>query len=69
MYKYKERYLPMVEVLDGWSWSFEAKFDDGSKIYSHGSNARPKDNGLERIRELMDELIQEGASPVSEEEE
>lgn len=69
MYKYKERYLPMMEVLDGWSWSFEAKFDDGSKIYSHGSNARPKDDGLERIRELMDELIQNGASPVAEDEE
>ncbi len=69
MYKYKERYLPMIKVLDGWSWTFEASFDDGSKIQSHGSNARPKDEGLERIRELMDELIQNGASPVSEVEE
>ena len=69
MYKYKERYLPMIKVLDGWSWTFEASFDDGSKIHSHGSNARPKDEGLDRIRQLMEELIQEGASPLSEDEE
>lgn len=60
MYKYKESYRPMMEVLDGWGWSFEAKFSDGTKIYSHGSNASPKGNGLARIRGLMTELAMEG---------
>ena len=60
MYKYKESYRPMMEVLDGWGWSFSAKFSDGIKIYSHGSNASPKGNGLERIRGLMTELAMEG---------
>ena len=60
MYKYKESYRPMMEVLDGWSWSFEAKFSDGTKIYSHGSNASPRGDGLERIRGLMTELAMEG---------
>ena len=69
MYNYKERYVPMIKVLDGWSWTFKASFDDGYKIQSHGSNAKPKGDGLERIRHLMEELIQEGASPISEDEE
>lgn len=60
MYKYKESYTPMLEVLDGWSWSFHATFSDGSVISSHGSNASPRDNGLNRIRDYMAELIQDG---------
>ena len=60
MYKYKERYTPMMEVLDGWSWSFSAKFSDGSSIWSHGSNASPKGDGLSRIRSYMQELVQDG---------
>jgi len=60
MYKYKERYTPVMKVLDGWGWSFSAKFSDGSSISSHGSNAGPKDNGLGRIRSYMQELVQDG---------
>lgn len=60
MYKYKETYRPPFEVLDGWGWSFRARFSDGSSIYSHGSNASPSDNGLSRIRGYMSELIQDG---------
>ena len=60
MYKYKERYLPLMKVLDGWSWSFTARFSDGSTISSYGSNARPKDDGLDRIRGYMEELIEDG---------
>ena len=60
MYKYKESYMPMMEVLDGWGWSFHATFSDGSVISSHGSNASPGDNGLDRIRNYMAELIQDG---------
>ena len=60
MYKYKESYRPMMEVLDGWGWSFHAKFSDGSWIDSHGSNARPNGNGLGRIEGYMNQLIQDG---------
>lgn len=60
MYKYKDSYRPMVRVLDGWSWSFTAVFSDGTSISSHGSNAGPSDDGLQEIRELMQELIKDG---------
>lgn len=60
MYKYKESYRPPFEVLDGWGWSFRARFSDGSSIFSSGSNASPSDNGLTRIRGYMQELVQDG---------
>ena len=60
MFKYKDSYRPKMEVLDGWGWSFRAKFSDGSSISSHGSNATPKGNGLARIRGLMSQLIEDG---------
>ena len=60
MYDYKERYLPKWEVLDGESWMFTAKFADGSSIDTHGSNAWPQGNGLERIRSYMEQLVQDG---------
>jgi hypothetical protein len=60
MYKYKERYTPMMRVLDGWGWSFSARFSDGSVISSHGENAGPRDDGLKRIRSYMQELVQDG---------
>ena len=60
MYKYKERYRPMAQVFDGWSWSFSADFSNGSSISSHGSNASPKGDGLRRIWDYMQELVQDG---------
>lgn len=60
MYQYKDIYTPMMRVLDGYSWSFYAKFSDGSSISTHGENARPKGEGLARIRNLMTELAKEG---------
>ena len=64
MYRYKEHYLPKLHVLDGWQWSFSATFSDGTTISSSGSNARPHDDGLDRIRTLMEELIQDSSTPV-----
>ena len=60
MYQYKDIYTPMMRVLDGYSWSFYAKFSDGSSISTHGENARPKGEGLARIRNLMTALAKEG---------
>ena len=50
----------MFQVYDGYTWSFYAKFSDGSSISSGGSNARPSGNGLSRIRGLMTDLVQSG---------
>lgn len=69
MYKYKDSYRPMVRVLDGWSWTFTAVFSDGTSISSHGSNAGPSDDGLQEIRELMQELIKDGVKIDTEDEE
>jgi hypothetical protein len=61
MYKYKEAYRPRMQVLDGWGWTFWAKFADGSMIESQGSNASPDGNGLGRVQGYMKDLIQDGA--------
>ena len=60
MYKYKEAYRPRMQVMDGWGWSFWAKFADGSVLESHGSNARPDGNGLGKVHGYMEQLIQDG---------
>lgn len=57
MYKYKERYLPPFQVLDGYMWSFHARFSDGETISSHGSNARPRGDGLDTLQEYMKGLV------------
>ena len=46
MHKYKDHYLPPVEVLDGSMWSMGIGFADGDYVSSSGSNAWP-DNGHE----------------------
>ena len=60
MYKYKDSYRPRMQVMDGWGWTFWAKFADGSVIESHGSNARPDGNGLGKVHGYMEQLIQDG---------
>lgn len=60
MYKYKEAYRPRMQVMDGWGWTFWAKFADGSVIESHGSNARPDGDGLGKVHGYMEHLIQNG---------
>ena len=49
MYKYKEKYRPLLKVLDGYMWHFNARFEQGS-IDSGGSNASPGGEGLNRIK-------------------
>ena len=63
MYQYKERYTPFLKVLDGYQWRFTADFEQGH-LYSSGSNARPKGNGLDRIREYSISLLDDDATPV-----
>lgn len=51
--EWKSDYQPPMEVLDGYSWRLEVKFDNGSYKYSHGSNARPDTNALEVFSKLI----------------
>jgi hypothetical protein len=69
MYKYKEHYTPRMEVLDGEGWHFAAKFSDGTRIYSSGSNAWPRGNGLGRIQGYLLKLIADADTIVEESEE
>ena len=66
MYNYKERYLPKMEVLDGYGWHFSANFSDGTRIYSYGSNARPGGSGLGRIQGYFLQLIADADTIVEE---
>ncbi len=51
---YKSHYSPDVEVLDGYSWGYEAEFDDSVTISSGGSNAGPGDRTLDVIGQYLD---------------
>lgn len=51
--KWKSDYQPSIQVLDGYSWKLEVKFDNGSYKYSHGNNARPGSNALEEFSKLI----------------
>ena len=69
MYAYKEHYRPLLEVLDGYMWSFHARLSDGESISSSGSNAAPSGDGLKRLREYFVRLANSpGAVQVEDEE-
>lgn len=55
MYNYATGYSPHFEgrILDGYSWSFDSKFEGGERIWSRGRNAEPSGNGLQRIYKLL----------------
>lgn len=51
---YKREYRPDGVVYDGYSWSYDAEFDDESVLSSGGYNARPGDKTLEVIAQYLD---------------
>lgn len=53
MWKYKEHYSPMFDVLDGTSWSLSIRFDDDVSISSGGYHSWPKDKGLREVDDLL----------------
>ena len=59
MLEYKESYTfktePGERILDGYSWTFTAKMKDGQSVSSHGRNAEPDGNGLNKIGALLRE--------------
>ncbi len=60
MYAYKDRYSPMLEVLDGNSWGFSAAFADGSYLSSSGNNAEPNNGGLSALRQFFGRAVAGG---------
>lgn len=58
MYAYKERYTPIMPIMDGYSWRLVIKFSDGKRIYSSGSNAVPRGDGIQRLRDYLAQLAQ-----------
>ena len=57
MFEYSSYYglPPELEksMLDGFSWSFDAYFENGERISSSGRHVMPQGNGLRRIEELL----------------
>ncbi len=64
MYKYKRRYRPIFTVKDGHSWYFYAEFSDGMRIYSNGENATPGGNGLIRVLNALNQMIEDATEEV-----
>ena len=56
---YKGHYSPEMQVLDGYSWSYEAEFDDDVTLSSGGSNAGPGDGTLRVIGNYLDSCYAE----------
>lgn len=65
MYEYAPSYqLKMKErILDGYSWSFSAKFEGNENISSGGSNVSPNGKGLDKIRNLLYDAAKRVANP------
>ena len=61
MYEYGVSYSTVFDgrILDGYSWSFDAVFEGGERLSSHGRNARPEGSGLHRIERLLNDAARE----------
>ncbi|MBR6002577.1 MAG: hypothetical protein IK045_06920 [Bacteroidales bacterium] len=61
----KERYTPLMRILDGYTWSLRISYERDS-ISSHGNNAYPshrKWDVIEAINAYLEELIAGSAAP------
>jgi hypothetical protein len=61
MYEYAPSYsLNLTErILDGYSWSFDAVFEGGKRLSSHGRHVSPNGDGLNRIERLLETAARE----------
>lgn len=57
MYKYKDHYEPIFEVLDGDSWHYEAVYSDRTILSSGGHCAGPKDDGTTVINNIIKNYV------------
>lgn len=55
MWKYKKDYQPVLQVLDGDSWSLYITLDDGTSYSSGGYHSGPKDDGMDVIIDMLQE--------------
>ena len=53
MLDYGVSYEPEIQPLDGYAWSFAARLADGRSVSSHGHNAEPGGEGLNKIQKLL----------------
>ena len=59
LHRLKERYTPLMTILDGYTWSMHIGYERSS-ISSHGSNAYPsgkKWGAIESINSYLEEII------------
>lgn len=56
MLAYKSSYTPSGRILDGKMWHLDAQFAKGDYLYTGGENAWPSGDGLEALREYLDNL-------------
>lgn len=62
IYKYKDHYVPDVEILDGEGWHYSAGYDDETYLSSGGTNAWPSKFALPLIGMYLDSVaIKAGA--------
>jgi len=61
MFEYDSYYSPETDgrILDGYSWSFDARFEGDRHISSNGSHASPKGDGLSKISRLFSNAAQQ----------
>ena len=58
MYNYKSQYTSLWRVLDGYRWSYAAKFEDQTEFTSSGDNSYPEDDGFREIHALLNTYIE-----------
>ena len=56
MFAYDGDYPNPPDVLDGYMWNLSIEFTSGEKVYSHGSNNGPDDNGILLLKKLFDSV-------------
>ena len=51
-----------ARILDGYAWSNSIRFDDGTRNYSHGSNAGPDEEGIKAVNSYLDEVAKQAGA-------
>ncbi|MBQ3631977.1 MAG: hypothetical protein II949_12155 [Prevotella sp.] len=69
MFKYDGYYSFKSEfqILDGYSWSFDATFEGNERISSGGSNVEPRGDGLVKINKLLQDAAIQALKDAGEE--
>ena len=57
MYQYKSHYTSSLSIMDGYTWSYTARFEDQTEFSSNGNNKYPRGNGFQEIHDFLDTYI------------